>query len=94
MEILGNIMVINIFMAVFICLLLVTAAYLWLHRKTLSLGTGGNHEGVLKKTALALLVVSLIGICILIWGDKLLNVVTLVLACFVIMNLGLRLGRK
>lgn len=87
-------MLIKVVMVIFIILLLITAAYLWFNRAKISLATGGKQDNLLKLTACALLVVAIIGVLILFIGDKLLNVVTLVLACLVILNLGLRLGRK
>jgi uncharacterized iron-regulated membrane protein len=94
MKYLGTNMLIKVVMVIFIILLLITAAYLWFNREKISLATGGKQDNLLKLTACALLVVSIIGVLILFIGDKLLNVVTLVLACLVILNLGLRLGRK
>lgn len=87
-------MLIKIVMAIFIILLLVTAAYFWLHRHSLSLATGGHHEMLFSLSACGLLIVALLGLIILLVGKKLWNVVTLILACLLILNLGLQLEHK
>lgn len=92
-EILGNKMLIKIVMVIFIILLLITAAYLWFNRQKIAVATGSQAK-LLKLAACCLLIVAIIGVLILFISDKLMNVITLVLACLIILNLGLRLGRK
>lgn len=92
-EILGNKMLIKIVMVIFIILLLITAAYLWFNRQKIAVATGSQAK-LLKLASCCLLIVAIIGVLILFISDKLMNVITLVLACLIILNLGLRLGRK
>lgn len=91
-------MIIKLFMGIFILVLLTTAWYLWRQRNSrfLAFNTQDNPElsKLMSFTALSLLAESIIGIAILIWGDKYLNLVTLVLACASILFFGLQLNQK
>lgn len=82
-------MLIKILMAVFIALLLLTAFFLLGHREAMLEALGqeaSQHKlAIVKYSAYALLAVSLIGIVIVIVCQPLWNVVTLVLACLIIL---------
>ncbi|MCI1290059.1 MAG: hypothetical protein LKG31_00470 [Lactobacillus sp.] len=82
-------MLIKILMAVFIALLLLTAFFLLGHQQAMleALGqeTSPHKLAVVKYSAYALLAVSLLGIIIVLACPPLWNVLTLVIACLIIL---------
>ncbi|MCH3989918.1 MAG: hypothetical protein LKF01_07765 [Lactobacillus sp.] len=82
-------MLIKIIMAVFIALLVITACFLLLHKEAMLQALGQEITQrkltIVKDSAYGLLFVSAIGIIIVIACPPLLNVLTLVLACLIIL---------
>lgn len=91
-------MLIKIVMSIFILVLLLTSWYMW-HRRNgsfLIYDVGGNPElsRILKITSIALLIESLIGIIILFFSNKYLNLITLILGSLTILIFSLLINQK
>lgn len=91
-------MIINIFIGIFILLLLVTAWYLWQRRNSHFLAFNAQDNPQLSRlmsfTAVSLFAESILGTLILIFGNRYLNLITLVLACATILIFGLLINQK
>lgn len=83
-------MLINILMTIFIALLVLTAWFLLTHQQRLLLAFGQKPSErklkIIRWTAIALIIVSLLGIVILIVCPAKWNLATLILACLAILT--------
>lgn len=91
-------MAIKIVMIIFILLLLLTSWYMWRQRDgiflTYDAGSDPRLSNILKWTAIALLIESIIGVIILCLGNKYLNFITLLLASLTILIFSLSITQK
>lgn len=85
-------------MIVYIILLLICAAFMWNGRNGRFLvysGADNPHQGrILKYTAIALLLESLLGICIVFVAGRYYNLITLFLSCFTLLIFGLLINHN
>ncbi|GAA3628438.1 hypothetical protein GCM10022297_03720 [Lactobacillus hamsteri] len=91
-------MVIKIVMSIFIIVMILTAWYLW-HRRGgtfLIYDVGGDPRlaTILKWTSIALIIESVIGIIILFFTNKYLNLITLILGSLTILIFSLLINQK
>lgn len=91
-------MLIKLVMIVFILLLLLTAWYMW-HRRGgqfLIYDVGGNPKlaHILTTTSIALCLESILGIILLFFNNKYLNLITIALACLTILIFGLLFNKN
>lgn len=91
-------MIITVAMIFYIVLLLFTAWYMWQRRNGTFLvyDVEGNPElaSILKWTAIALLIESILGIFLLFFGNKYLNLITIFLSCITILIFSLLFNQK
>lgn len=91
-------MIIKIVMIIFILLLLLTASYMWRQRNerflTYDASSDPQLSNLLKWTAIALVIESVIGIILLALGNKYLNLITLALASLTILAFSLSITSK
>lgn len=91
-------MIIKIVMIIFILLLLLTASYMWCQRNgrflTYDASSDPRLSNLLKWTAIALVIESVIGIILLALGNKYLNLITLALASVTILAFSLSITSK
>ncbi|KRM20771.1 MAG: hypothetical protein LKU_01574 [Lactobacillus kefiranofaciens] len=85
-------------MIIFILLLLLTASYMWRQRNerflTYDASSDPRLSNLLKWTAIALVIESVIGIILLALGNKYLNLITLALASLTILAFSLSITSK
>lgn len=85
-------------MIIFILLLLLTASYMWRQRNerflTYDASSDPQLSNLLKWTAIALVIESVIGIILLALGNKYLNLITLALASLTILAFSLSITSK
>lgn len=91
-------MIINIVMLIFILLLLLTAWYMW-HRRSgqfliYDIGSHPHLGVILKWTSIALVLESILGIIILFFNNKYLNLITVGLASLTILIFSLLFNQK
>ena len=91
-------MIIKIVMIIFILLLLLTASYMWRQRNerflTYDASSDPQLSNLLKWTAIALVIESVIGIILLALVNKYLNLITLALASLTILAFSLSITSK
>lgn len=91
-------MEIQIAMIIFIALLLLVAWYMWIrksgHFLIYDVGARPELAKILSYTSISLIIVSALGIFILFLGNKYLNLITISLACLVILIFGILFNQK
>lgn len=92
-------MILKIVVLVYLCLLLLTAYYLWQKRKDHFLifnnQTNTNFQTIMTCTAILLFLESLLGfVLLLLFTNKYYNLITIFLSCFTILIFSLLINQK